>query len=288
VLGTAQFGMAYGITNQHGKPSKADVFKVLECAWENGIKRFDTAPGYGSESLLGDFVKANGLEREFVALTKIPGLRSFVDHRAMISQNIDTSRKRLNTNIDTLFLHDPSDYKLLLEDVEFFKGLFDIVDINHVGVSVYDPMEVERVVSCELELAFQFPFNLLDRRFEDVQMISGKRYARSIFLQGLLASPRPLRAGTNPELAAFHEIYHQTLKNHSVNPVQFAISSVIGTNCWDYFIVGVNTVAELRDILTASHEEIACASFIAELVREFPRSLVDPRAWSEHQNFESL
>ena len=285
MLGTAQFGMAYGINNQHGKPSKADVFKVLECAWANGIKRFDTAPGYGSEALLGDFVKANGLEREFVALTKIPGLRGFVDHRTRISQNIDASRKRLNTNIDTLFLHDPSDYKLLLEDAEFFKALFDLGDINHVGISVYDPVEVERVMGCELELAFQFPFNLLDRRFKNVKMISGKRYARSIFLQGLLASPNPLREGANSELVAFHKIYHQTLKSQSINPVEFALSSVIGTNCLDYFVVGVNGAAELKDILTKSTEEIAFASIVAELVREFPEALADPRAWSDHQNF---
>lgn len=280
--------MDYGLTNQYGKPSKADVFKVLECAWENGIKRFDTAPAYGSEELLGEFNRVNGLEREIIILTKVSGLNNSQDFRAELHRSLNLSLQRLGCRIHTIFLHDTEDSRFLLEDQEFFQEFLKNYQIDDLGISVYEPSEVKSIATCGLELAYQFPYNILDRRFEDIQMISGKRYARSIFLQGLLASPSPLRAGTNPELAAFHKIYHQTLKNHSVNPVQFALSSVIGANCWDYFVVGVNTVVELRDILTASPEEIVCAPFIAELVREFPRALIDPRAWSEHQNFESL
>ncbi len=53
VLGTAQFGMDYGIANVGGKPLKKEVFRILDLAWEKGVRRFDTAPGYGSEALLG-------------------------------------------------------------------------------------------------------------------------------------------------------------------------------------------------------------------------------------------
>ena len=49
VLGTAQFGMDYGIANLMGKPTRKDVLSILALAWEKGVRRFDTAPGYGSE-----------------------------------------------------------------------------------------------------------------------------------------------------------------------------------------------------------------------------------------------
>ena len=58
VLGTAQFGMDYGISNTIGKPKKKAVFEILDLAWEKGIKRFDTAPSYGSEALVGEFITA--------------------------------------------------------------------------------------------------------------------------------------------------------------------------------------------------------------------------------------
>ena len=74
VLGTVQFGMDYGITNLGGKPSKEAAFSTLEAAWELGVRQFDTAPGYGSEILLGDFIKAHAIQREVQILTKVPAL----------------------------------------------------------------------------------------------------------------------------------------------------------------------------------------------------------------------
>ncbi len=61
VLGMAQFGMGYGIANVPGKPTPKEMFKILSLAWERGIRCFDTAPGYGSERMLGEFITANGL-----------------------------------------------------------------------------------------------------------------------------------------------------------------------------------------------------------------------------------
>ena len=47
VLGTAQFGMDYGIANVNGKPKHKQIFDILDIAWEKGVRRFDTAPDYG-------------------------------------------------------------------------------------------------------------------------------------------------------------------------------------------------------------------------------------------------
>ena len=71
VLGTAQFGMDYGIANVSGQPTKSEVFKILEMAWHHGIRIFDTAPGYESEVLLGEFITVHGLEKDAILLTKI-------------------------------------------------------------------------------------------------------------------------------------------------------------------------------------------------------------------------
>ena len=71
VLGTAQFGMDYGITNVNGKPTRNEVFNILDFAWENGVRRFDTAPGYDSETWLGDFLTSRGLQDQIKILTKI-------------------------------------------------------------------------------------------------------------------------------------------------------------------------------------------------------------------------
>ncbi len=283
MLGTAQFGMDYGITNVSGRPSKPEAFRILEYAWEQGIRRFDTAPGYDSEALLGDFIRTNGIERDVIVLTKISGLEGNESHRARISQSIDLSRRRINSQIDTLFFHDPANSRLLLEDEIFFRELLETRQINNIGVSVYDPVEVERLGTCELGLAFQFPLNVLDRRFANVEMTLGKRYARSIFLQGLLASPNALRAGTPPDILSLHKRYHDKLRSHGVSPVDFATSYVKNSNCVDYFLVGINTVMQLKKLLAIRFEAVWPKSFIAPLISRLPEKLIDPRTWGDRE-----
>ena len=190
VLGTAQFGMDYGIANIRGKPSKKEIFGTLNLAWEKGVRRFDTAPSYGgSEALLGEFIAANGLENEAIVLSKIPSLDGVSDYQQRITMNLESSLNKLGCPIEVLFFHNPADSNLLLKDPQFFENLMHDYQVSTLGVSVYEQHEVRQLSGCQFELAFQFPLNVLDRRFEKVSMPQRKRYARSVFLQGLLVSP---------------------------------------------------------------------------------------------------
>jgi len=57
ILGTAQFGQRYGITNFHGPPTEEEIRGILAIAWEKGIKAIDTAAAYGdSETILGKVI----------------------------------------------------------------------------------------------------------------------------------------------------------------------------------------------------------------------------------------
>jgi len=47
ILGTAQFGLKYGINNQNGKPKEADSHEVMGEAHKLGIRSLDTADVYG-------------------------------------------------------------------------------------------------------------------------------------------------------------------------------------------------------------------------------------------------
>ena len=53
-IGTAQFGLDYGISNTSGKTSLKEVRSILKIATENGVDVLDTAYFYGdSESVIG-------------------------------------------------------------------------------------------------------------------------------------------------------------------------------------------------------------------------------------------
>jgi hypothetical protein len=55
-LGTAQFGLRYGIANTRGQVDASEVANILAVAHANGIDTLDTAIAYGeSERTLGEF-----------------------------------------------------------------------------------------------------------------------------------------------------------------------------------------------------------------------------------------
>ena len=280
VLGTAQFGMNYGITNVTGKPTEKEVFNILSLAWKNGIRHFDTAPGYGSETLLGKFIKSNGLQNDAKVLTKIPSLEELSDYPKYIRTSIETSLKHLNCPIDVLFFHNPANSFLLKKDPTFFENLLHEYPVSTLGVSVYKPQEVESLSGCPFELAFQFPFNVLDRRFEKVSMPKSKRYARSVFLQGLLASSNGLQSDAPVELLNLQKEYHDRLAKHNLEPVGFAVSFVANNDTVDYFLFGVDSAKQLQDLLDLKPYELNDLSISEALMEKTAEKWLDPREWN--------
>ena len=279
VLGTAQFGQDYGIANLSGKPSTREVFDILNVALDNGIRSFDTAPGYGSEIILGEFIAANGLQDEVIVLTKTPSLEGVMDHDKFVRTCLESSLEKLGCPVDVLFLHNSADSELLLKNTKFFENLLQDYPVRCLGTSVYNPEEVERLASCQFELSFQFPFNVLDRRFEKVSMPIGKRYARSVFLQGLLVSEKRLRMNSPLELMELQKKYHRKLADNHLCQIDFAFSFVACSQKVDYFLIGVDTAKQLREIMNLKiYENTEMFSF-AKIQQEYEK-WIDPRVWN--------
>ena len=279
VLGTAQFGMDYGIANVSGKLPRKEVFSILDLAWENGIRRFDTAPDYGSEKVLGEFITDRGLQNEAIVLTKIPSLEGSSDYRKSIRSSIETSLNHLGCPVDVLFFHNPSDSVLLLKDPDFFENLLHKYSVSTLGVSVYEPKEIEEILSCQFDLAFQFPFNVLDRRFANVDMHEEKRYARSIFLQGLLVSRNNLREDAPVPIKKIQRDYQSVLERLDFDPVSLALSFVADADSVDYFLCGVETKEQLGFILSANYGIYKDYSELDEFISITDNKWLDPRVW---------
>ena len=169
---------------------------------------------------------------------------------------------------------------MLEADPEFFSSLLKEFSISFFGVSVYEPSEIENLGQSEFDLAFQFPLNVVDKRFESVDMPIGKRHARSIFLQGLLSAPTDLRSNVGSGLSQFHKCYHQALAQQKISPLDYAISFVANSSCTDSFLVGVDSILQLDQILSADiNQRISCYD-VDRLVNELDHSLIDPRTWN--------
>ena len=191
-LGTAQFGLNYGLTNISGMLTNAEIRSILNLAQISGIDTLDTAAAYGnSEQTLGDLGVSN-----WKVVTKISKYNiEPTNMHVWISKCVDNSIKRLN--IDSLYgllLHDPS---VLLKSngkylAQILKDLRSSGRVKNIGFSIYSPEILPSILSVLRPDIIQAPFNILDQRILKSGWLNSlasegiKVYVRSIFLQGLL------------------------------------------------------------------------------------------------------
>ena len=105
VLGSAQFGLPYGISNESGKTEEEEVFLILNEAVKLGITYLDTAPSYGnSEEVLGKV----GL-KDWNIVCKLPSIPKLEDDiRGWIFRSVVCSLEKLKVPfLQGLMMHSP-------------------------------------------------------------------------------------------------------------------------------------------------------------------------------------
>jgi aryl-alcohol dehydrogenase-like predicted oxidoreductase len=223
-LGTVQLGMNYGLANTTGKPSLEKAFELLDVAVAGGVNSFDTANGYGdSEDVLGKYFSRPEckLKDPFFTTKFSVDPKTAADSAAIEKQIYgfaELSLKRLHINrIPVYMLHNPKDMSQFGDVVpKTLKKLKRDGLIERAGVSVYNPSEVEEMLSCDLYEATQMPMNAFDSKMVQTGVLKKLAdkgctvFVRSVFLQGLFfMDPHNIPesiASTGIYLRRFHEI----------------------------------------------------------------------------------
>lgn len=194
VLGTAQLGMTYGIANKSGRPDSGLAKKIVQTAWEGGIKIYDSAQGYcESENVLGNALHSLGFSSDARVITKLDPSLDHLD-RTGLEQVVRKSLTRLNVPIlHGLMLHKEEYLELWKKGLGgILQGFIEKGLTEYIGVSVYSPDKAILALETGGIDMIQIPSNILDRRFEKAGVFelaenNGKQiYVRSVFLQGLL------------------------------------------------------------------------------------------------------
>ena len=158
-IGSAQFGLDYGISNKNGKIKKYEIDKILNFAWTNGIDTIDTPSSYGmSESAIGNYLKRNN-KKEWKIITKISDIENY-DINYQIKSSINNLKvvpyAILGHSLD-IYLDDKFQNKIL--------KVKENNKIKKIGVSVYDKTEIEKVLGAKVKPdVIQIPINVLDTR----------------------------------------------------------------------------------------------------------------------------
>jgi len=291
IIGSAQFGMPYGITNQRGQVPESEVQAILARAWNSQISFIETAAVYGtSERVLGRILVNFPA---FGIISKIPAVTGDYIGPSEIERlgvSVSHSLEALQRNrFDALLIHAGSDlFKPGSQRlVEFLQLARSNGIALRIGVSIYEAREVDRVLDLFKPDIVQMPVNLFDQRLIQSGHVAKLRAAgvethgRSAFLQGLLlADPKDLPENLqrfSHALTACSDF----LARHALSRLAASLGFVMEQSGVDKVVVGVTSLRELDNILNAlSHpfvlprmEELACGDL----------DLIDPRRWPPSQ-----
>ena len=249
-LGTVQFGLDYGITNQSGQVTIKEVKGILDFSKENGIDVLDTASGYGnSEKVLGGVGVDN-----YQIITKTISLKNGFDKviDGFYQSLDDLSQKQ----VEGLLIHN-------IQDIENkqFSALFNKLNelkqqglIKKIGFSTYTPEQVNFLLENFDFNIIQVPFNVFDTRLiqsGQLQALKSKGveiHARSVFLQGVLLDFDNLSDYFLTWKAQFTE-YQAMVKNSGLSLLEYALNFVLSVQEIDRVLVGVNNEQQLREIV---------------------------------------
>ena len=283
-LGSAQFGLTYGISNKVGKVHEDEVQEILALAKKYQINTLDTAIAYGeSEKVLG----AVGVD-EWDVISKLSALPDGVnDVDEWLELEVSNSCRRLKIqSLHGVLLHRPAE--LLGEHgAELQNALYRVKEkglVDKIGISVYEPSELEQFFDLMKFDIVQAPFSLVDRRMQEsgwlkrLQETGCEFHARSVFLQGLLLMTQQQRPSQFDRWQRVWQQLDSWLKEADVTAVQACLAYVLSIEEVTKVVVGVESRAQLEEIFTAlttSLQHVPAALSVAD------KDLLNPALWGD-------
>ncbi|WP_333613333.1 aldo/keto reductase [Psychrobacter sp.] len=281
-LGTAQFGLKYGLANMADKVPSDMVAQLLEIASACDITMLDTAIAYGdSEQVLGRYNLT-----KFEIVSKLPAVPSDCSNvEEWVLEQTIASLKRLKTDkLHDLLLHRPAQL-LETNGEKIYKSILKLKEqgmVDQIGVSVYGPDELSELIKRFDFDVIQAPMNIFDRRMENTGMLKQLKKAgaaihiRSAFLQGLLLMPSEKIPVYFAPWASLIKQYHQWLNQQGISPLQACLSYLNQHIDIDKIIVGVDNIWQMKQIIAAIDAPIAD---MPDFLQSVDEGLINPSRW---------
>jgi len=272
-LGSVQFGLPYGINNQNGQTSPAEVAAILDVAAENGIRILDTASGYGTaESVLGATHK-----HRFSIVSKFMPPEAGTTIETQLNQSLSLLQTK---QLYGYLAHRPL---ALLEFPQQWLELQELKKqhkIQKIGFSLNEPSDYEALkLKGYVPDLVQVPFNYFDNRFADIMQELHTQgceiHVRSAFLQGLFFKDvielPDFFDEIKTELSDLQKSFGDSLKGA-------LLKYVLNFDFVDHVIIGVETKNQLLN----NFESLKVAADLPKRTKVYSNQLVMPSHWPKN------
>ena len=288
-LGTAQFGLAYGITNTAGQVSEAEVAQLLKQAQDARILYLDTAQAYGNaEAVLGRQLPT---PHSFKIISKLPAqpqpVFSAQDSEAWEQTFLASCQRCGVQRLDALLLHAPADLSKAGGDhlEAWLLSLRERGLVQRLGVSIYAAHDLAGINPGLLDLV-QLPLSLLDQRLLHDGTLASLRsagiaiHARSIYLQGLLLTPAAQwPPWTSPEVRANQHALEALTQEMGCQLIDLAIGFARAQEDLEAVVIGVCSSHELAELSAAWSSTSPLKKIDWGSWALHDSIIVDPRRW---------
>lgn len=254
-LGTAQFGLPYGIANTGGQIIETVGRQILDVAIDAGINTIDTAIAYGdSEKCLGNLGVSG-----WSIVTKLPEVPADqFQTKEWIEKQFFSSLHRLKVDrISGFLLHRPA--QLLKPNGKDIWGTLQNLkskgQIDKIGYSIYSPEELNLLAEEFLPDIIQAPANVIDQRLKSsgwLQYLADHNvevHIRSVFLQGLLLMSYERIPERFRQWYSILNAWNQWLAENELNALEGCLWPMMSEDMFDYLVIGVDSLLQLEQIL---------------------------------------
>ncbi|MCX8130816.1 MAG: aldo/keto reductase [Clostridia bacterium] len=289
-LGTVQFGLDYGFNKKLDQDS---VNEILSCAKKQGINFIDTASSYGdSEEKIGNYVSQN--DNDFIIATKLAKISpQDVENKESIKNIIYSSVELSLSNLkldklNLLQLHQADSY--ITNSEYFWHAISNLKSENLIdsfGISVYETKETIKLVNEYRQYIdfFQIPYNVFDRRFDDL-VDTFKEFkigiiSRSAFLKGVITCREDSLPKELFQLGEYKNKLNTLAKELELGVDELVLQFVNSKDFISTTILGINSVSELqRNIDIIQGSKINNQLHELEQLKVTDIALIDPRNWT--------
>ena len=286
IIGTAQFGTKYGVSNKK-RISKEQIKKIFYFLEKKNIHTFDTAENYGDAELkIGKYNK----KKQFALSTKISSLKKIKqkDLEEQINSKVENMCNRLNTNkINYLLLHDFKDIQRKNNKskkiIAILRKIKKSGKILNFGVSVYSCKDAEKIIESHKIDFIQIPFNLFDQSllkknfYKKLQKKKIDIHIRSIFLQGLVFIN--YKKEKNKKILKITKKINFFLEKKKNEKIKLLINFIKNYNFFKKIVIGVNSLNQIKEITKIFEQNVNYNKSQFLEYKRTDKSLIDPRNW---------
>ena len=276
ILGVTQFGLNYGILNQHNSNKKKKLRQILNFSKKKGINSIYSSKYYGNAN-------------KFLATENLDYFKLYIKFKSQdllkknFLEDFEKMKKKLKKN-NLILMLDRFENLKNRERLKIYNILLDLKKdkkINRFGYSIYSFKNLKKICHEFKPNILQCPYNVIDRRLEEKKLLQFLKinkieiHVRSIFLQGLLILHYSKHSRKFSKWKKFFKKFDDQIQHYKISNLDWCLNFIEKNKYINKILLGVDNIDQLREI--CSFKNNGKIKFPKMYVKD--EKLINPSKW---------